>query len=467
MTCHGILHPLGSGTQAAPIVVDAFGEGARPIFDGGDNPAAIELLNQSYWELRHLEIAGGDRYGVFISGDNPGSHLTHFVLLDLDAHGAHFTSRGRTDSGEIYLSTRGLGEVMDDVRIDGVVAHDTHASEGIFVSAGGAYQGSRQTLGSNVVVQNSIAHDVYGDGIVVNEVRHALIQTNVVYNTGLCPSNCGSTPNGLWEWYCDDCLVQENESYANHSWSKQDGGDFDIDYYNSHNIVQYNYGHDSAGYCIAFFGAGGTTTVDNVFRYNLCSNNARNAANAYQGDVFVSTWDGGSIDGMEIYNNTFYWNPVTDAPLFRTNNVLYKGSLPRIFENNLIISKSPSFLAATSDVTLDHNLYWTASSSSTWQYNGTTYKNFDAYRAATHQDRNSLFADPLVVDPEYHQTGRPDTAFTLLPGSPARAAGINMCLGREHCSMGLRDFWGHPLPAQALWDIGSDQAPWERVEKSP
>jgi hypothetical protein len=460
MTCHGMLHPLGSGTPDAPIVVDVYGEGPRPILDGGRHWAAFELFNQSYWELRHLEIVGGDHYGLLISGNSPHSSLTHFVLLDLDAHGAYFTSRTRSDSGEIFLSPRGLGETLNDVRIDHVSAHDTHASEGILVSAGGAFQGSRQTLGTNIVVENSTAHDVYGDGIMVGEARHVLIQHNVVYNTGLCPANCGSsTPNGLWEWYCDECVVQGNESFANHSWSAQDGGDFDIDYYSSQNIVQYNYGHDSAGYCIAFFGAGGTATVGSIFRYNICSNNARNASNASQGDIYVSTWDGGSINGIEIYNNTFYWNPVNDAPLFRTHNVLFSGSLPRIFMNNLVFAKARSFIDANRGITLDHNLYWTLAPFAAWQFDGTTYKNFNAYRTATHQDRHSLFADPLLVDPEYHQVGRPVHAFTLLPASPVRNAGINVCSGRERCSMGEGDFWGHPLPPSEHLDIGADQAP--------
>lgn len=450
---------LRSGTSGAPIVISAYGKGPRPIIDGGYQLAAIELLDQSYWEIRHLEIVGGNRYGAFIGGNKPHIHLAHIDLADLDVHGAHFTSQRRTDSGEIVLSPRGLGEVLDDVRIDGVVAHDTHASEGILVNAGGAFQGSRQTLGSGILVQRSVAHNVYGDGIVVTEARHAIMQENVVYNTGLCPACRGSTPNGLWEWYCHDCVVQDNESYANHSWTPQDGGDFDIDYYNRHNIVQYNYGHDSDGYCIAFFGAGGSTTTDSVFRYNICLNNGRKAANALQGDVFVSTWNGGAIDGMEIYNNTFYWNPVANAPVLRTREAVLKGTLPRFFKNNIVVSTSSLFVAATSGVQLDHNLYWTTAPMAAWRYDGATYRSFDAYRDSTRQDKNSSYVDPRLRDPEYHQPGRPSAAFTLLPGSPARDAGVNVCVGLDKCSMGTRDFWGHPLGSTTRFNIGADQAP--------
>src|SRR5579875_3792214 len=159
------------------------------------------------------------------------------------------------------------------------------------------------------------------------------------------------------------------------------------------------------------------------------------------------------------FTTTHFIGILNDAPLFRTHNVLFSGSLPRIFMNNLVFAKARSFIDANRGITLDHNLYWTLAPFAAWQFDGTTYKNFNAYRTATHQDRHSLFADPLLVDPEYHQVGRPVHAFTLLPASPVRNAGINVCSGRERCSMGEGDFWGHPLPPSEHLDIGADQAP--------
>src|SRR5881227_727349 len=47
------LHPLGSGTAAAPIVMDREGEGATPVIHGaGKVPWALGLENQEYWEIR-------------------------------------------------------------------------------------------------------------------------------------------------------------------------------------------------------------------------------------------------------------------------------------------------------------------------------------------------------------------------------------------------------------------------------
>jgi hypothetical protein len=56
----GQLHPKGSGSREAPIVVGRYGEGARPLIDGGGSEAAILLENQSGWRLEHLEVTNFD-----------------------------------------------------------------------------------------------------------------------------------------------------------------------------------------------------------------------------------------------------------------------------------------------------------------------------------------------------------------------------------------------------------------------
>jgi hypothetical protein len=460
--CNGALAPQGSGVADSPIVIDAYGTGAQPVINGGSAQAALTLFNQQYWEITNLEITGGNRYGVYVSGNTPNTSINHIRLTNLNVHGATYTSTKRADSGEVFISANGAGQILNGVLIDGVTAHDSHVSEGIFVSAGGAWiegNGVSQPLGSNVTVQNSTAHDIYGDGILISELNNGLLQMNVVYNSGLCPNCTGSTPVGLWEWYCHTCTVQNNESYANQSWGG-DGGDFDIDYYNNNNVVQYNYGHDSAGYCVAFFGAGGSVSVDNVFRYNLCSNNGQRSDLSQQGEVFVHTWDQGSLKGVQIYNNTFYWNPASNAAALNTSTATYSGSDPIFFKNNIIYATVPSMIQTTSAFVLDNNIYWTTSASPpTWQVGAATYASFSAYQAGANQDLHGYYADPKLNSPNYHVVGKPATAFQLLPGSPATGSGANVCTGISGCSMGARDFWENPLPAGTRYNIGAYQGP--------
>ncbi|MGH9732973.1 MAG: hypothetical protein ACRD8A_00095 [Candidatus Acidiferrales bacterium] len=462
--CRGTLNPQGSGGSNAPITVDAYGIGPMPIVNGSRNEEAVKLFNQQYWEIKDIEVVGGDLYGVFITGDRPDSMLSHIHLLNLNVHGATHVSTKRSDSGEVVISTTGLHEVLNDVMVDGVRAHDTTASEGVMVSAGGAWTGDAgapQSLGADVTVQNSTAYNVYGDGIMIAEVNNGRLLNNVVYRSGLCPHCTGSTPNGLWEWYCHSCIVEHNESYENRSWAKTDGGDFDIDYYDDRNIVQYNYGHDSAGYCISVFGSDGMASVDNIVRYNVCSNDGRSSAGAFQGEIFVYTWNGGSLNGVQIYNNTLYWNPAVNAPAFNTKGTTYTGTRPTLFANNIIYSTVPQMIQTTSDFLLDHNIYWpTSAAPATWQIGSKTYGDFSAYQAASQEDVHSFVKDPMLNDPTYHATGRSSSAFTLLSGSPAVGAGANVCGGIDECTMGTRDFFGNPLPMRAgAYDIGAEQRP--------
>jgi Right handed beta helix region len=244
-TCQGALSPVGSGSSDATIVIDSYGTGAQPIIDGGTSNAVISLTDQQYWEIRNLEIVGGNKFGVFISGNTPNSSLNHFHLVNLNVHGALYTSTNTRDFGEVFISPAGVHQIVNDVLLDGVSAHDTQVSEGIIVESGGDFNtqqaACQQTptpanaLGNSVTIQNSTAHDVYGDGILILAVSNGLMQNNVVYHSGLCP-NCGRTTSGLWQWCCHSCTIQGNESYANKTGGgPYDGGDFDIDLYNNDN----------------------------------------------------------------------------------------------------------------------------------------------------------------------------------------------------------------------------------------
>ena len=90
---------------------------------------------------------------------------------------------------------------------------------------------------------------------------------------------------------------------------------------------------------------------------------------------------------------------------------------------------------------------------------GTTYTGFSAYQAGVKQDIHSLYTDPMLQSPNYHAVGRPATSFQLLPGSPARGTGADVCSGISGCSMGTQDFWGYPLPAGIKYNIGAYQGP--------
>lgn len=107
-------------------------------------------------------------------------------------------------------------------------------------------------------------------------------------------------------------------------------------------------------------------------------------------------------------------------------------------------------ISTNTKLALDYNLYWhPGDKQTTWLYGDGVYTSFSDYQNGSGQDIHSLFADPLLNDPTYHEVGRPKTAFTLLEGSPAIDAGTDVG------DMGRYDFFGNPIPFGSAYDIGA------------
>ncbi|MEP6758169.1 MAG: NPCBM/NEW2 domain-containing protein [Actinomycetota bacterium] len=89
---------------------------------------------------------------------------------------------------------------------------------------------------------------------------------------------------------------------------------------------------------------------------------------------------------------------------------------------------------------LNHNLYYSVDggSTGTWQWKGIQYGNFDAWRAASGNDRNSMFADPEFGND-----------YALGQGSPAVDAGAFIA------SAGTTDLTGQPRAQAGGIDLGA------------
>ncbi|MGO8791486.1 MAG: right-handed parallel beta-helix repeat-containing protein [Terriglobia bacterium] len=338
--CPGQLKPKGSGTSSSVITLADYGEGALPVISAGSNPAALTLTDQSYWEIRNLETTGGNTYGIWVTGNTANAVINHVYLSNVVVHDVTGIPN-RKAAGLIVFATNGAGESFNDILVDGASAYNTTQWAGIY-AAGATYSSAAGIKGTNITVRNCTVHDVGGDGIVVHIAKNALIENSTAYNTGQTTLTSLGTPGAIWNWDCDTCTVQFNEAYLSHSPTSQDGGDYDSDYYNNNNTIQYNYGHDADGYCLSVFSAEGLdTNVNTVIRYNVCSNNGRRPNNAGQGDFFYSTWDGGSILNSQVYNNTSYWNPASPTAPALNVQCTFDAAKPNYFANNIIVAAVP------------------------------------------------------------------------------------------------------------------------------
>jgi hypothetical protein len=325
--CAGQLWPKGSGEEGKSIRVGAYGSGPLPVIEAGQAESALKLFDQHHWEVESLETTGGTPYGVFISGTH--GELRHIVLHNLVVHDV--TGEAKTKVSGLVTIAESASAHFQDILIDGVTTYSTTQWSGIVVS--GDWLGRRI---QNVVVRNSIVHHVYGDGIVLWAVEDGLIEKSTAWLTGLQPVESIGTPNGIWTWMCRRCTVRLTEGFFTDS-PGVDGGVYDIDWGNENNLVENSYGHDAQGYCAALFAAGELTTQSSVIRGNQCTGNGRSPKLALrQGDMYISTWDSGRLDGVRIENNTFDWNPPIDAPAIQMDHADFAGAGPNILAGNTI-----------------------------------------------------------------------------------------------------------------------------------
>lgn len=307
--CDGMLAPKGSGSEEKSILLGVYGEGGPPVIDGHGQEAALRLWNQSHWRVEKIGVTGSRIYGIHVGGD--AGVLRGIELRDVSATNVHGPLTTKT-SGLIVVEARGEA-IFEDVIIDGARAEHTSQWAGIVVNGAGWKTPAPERRSRNVTIRNSIARDVYGDGIILFQVERGLIERSAAWETGKQVRESIGTPNGLWTWRCADCTVRECESF----WSDSpgvDGGAFDIDWGNDRNIVERSYGHDTLSYCMAVFGAEKLVTTASVIRNNVCAGLGRSPRLArHHGAIHLYTWTDGALDGVLIEDNLIEWDPQVAA----------------------------------------------------------------------------------------------------------------------------------------------------------
>ncbi len=479
-TCSGSFVFSSSGTSASPITIGAYGTGALPAIDGTGQNRAVKLLDTSYVTLQDLEVRNSMVWGVLVTTDHdaPAVGITLRNLVVHHVTGGDYTAMNAKWTGLVVFApgmivepdmTKGSGtytrnSYFDNVLVDNVTAYDTTLWAGIFVWGVQVDQdfqwrkdSQNQAVQSrNITIQNSTAHNTFGDGIAIYMAHEGTIQNNVVYQSGMQPPPVSTgTPVGLWWWTSENMVGQLNESYDNHS-PGVDGGGYDIDYGSTNSTMQYNYGHGNSTYCTSVFASGGATTT-NIIRYNVCAGDGTVHSYVKSGtvttmpgdsEIYLCAWNGGKLVNTWIYNNTFYINSTG-----QTAGVMSDGcpsgsdhESGGIFRNNLVTSAVPNVLGDVSVLNnraRDYNLYY---------YTG------GAFTDPNPEPHGIYNQNPLVNGLGYDGIGRPVTQWTLQAGSPAINHGTNACAGVAGCTTGTRDFFGHPIPLGGAFDIGADEA---------
>ena len=329
------LAPTSSGSEAAPIMLDHYGNGSLPHIAGdGTHEDAVLLRNVQNIEVRHLEItnaAGTDaagialpRRGVQLTLDNYGT-AKHIILANLYVHDVYGTDK-RKDNGGIVFRTNGntTPSRFDGLTIErnivwkvdrsGIVAESYHARRTHWYPS------------LHVIIRDNYVDDIGGDGIVPWATDGALVEHNIARR---CNQRSTEYNAGIWQWSTDNTLLRLNEAFETRG--THDGEGFDSDYNSRNTHFEYNYAHDNDGGFLLIctpvtrdevnnVGNVGTLVQHNISRndktrlINLSgandvtvSQNAFYVGAGHDVQMLVSEWKGWSHNAT-FEDNSFYVN---------------------------------------------------------------------------------------------------------------------------------------------------------------
>lgn len=436
-TCTGqTLFPKGSGAAGAPIVVDAYGTGAKPVLAGaGQVTDVVRLADQQYWELRNLDIsnkgaAAATRRGVHITRTDSGTG-TYYRLTGLDVHDVNGNQTKKDDDASAGIFFEVLGNTtptkFDDVVLTGntVRAVDRYGihfwtrwmQRPELANANCGTTCGTWTPQTRVVIRGNTVTDIGGDAIVPHHTEGALLEYNKVDGfREREPAHCAA---GLWGWNTQDALYQFNEVSGGRSTC--DGQGLDLDEANIHTIYQYNYSHDNEGGFILLCNGSGSTTADNIVRYNISQNDG--------GQLFDMVC--AKTTNTQIYNNTFY----LAEPVEIISNSNGSAAANATFTNNVfhVATDGASYVNAAG-LGYDSNVF------------------YGAHPAGEPADAHKVTTDPKLTAPGTATSRTDADGYRLRAGSSALANGAVVP------GAGARDYFGSTVTADCVPDRGAHQS---------
>jgi hypothetical protein len=460
----GQLKPQGSGNlvDGTPnlIVIDKYGAGTKPRIDGeGKFLETVFLYNIEYWEINNLEITNlgptrvPNRKGVSLYLNNFGiAH--HLVLRNLFIHDVN-GSNVKQEGGGYGILWYAEGNSRKS-RYDGLLIEECHLvrCDRNGIVGGGYWSRTEWFPNLNVTIRKNLIEDIGGDGIVPIACDGALVEGNILRNSG-SRTPPGDFAAGIWPWSCDNTIVQFNEVSGQRGFGDAQG--FDSDWNCQNTIIQYNYSHDNEGGFLLICNDGSSGPAYNVgnigtiVRYNISVNDGYRTTGAMAG--FSPTFHfAGPCRNTLIYNNTIYVgrkvSTLADITLVNMNT--WNGwSNDTFFYNNIFYAEDTVkyIYGQAVNTVFENNLYW-----------------------GNHQnapvDSKAIHLDPLFVISG--QTGAEWTAplcYRLQKQSP--------CVGASKpiANHGRRDFSQIPLPTDRPASLGAleftDRPEWRRAFPAP
>lgn len=444
-TWFGQLAPKGSGETGKPIVLSSYGDHPKPVLNIGDaEGAAIRLVNQSWWEIRNIEITSGarpelgiGRQGIVALYEGNDAEIEHIIIEDCYIHDVWGQMGGRSEysgynSAAIFVGTvlgrrsRTQNSYYDDILIQNNRIERVDKC-GIVVFRGR----------NHVLVRKNSMDNLGGDGIFVNGPYQGLIEYNKV--TRSCMRSGDPDLEGgenfwphtaaIWIQNTSETIMQYNEVYdTGRQPLNGDGNAYDFDFGCKNCILQYNYSKNNHGFLLIM-----NRTFANIARYNISEND----------QTHLIQMQGNFEDQNLIHNNVFYVDYGTsDLDFYCGDGSKDKTKLGAYFRNNIFYATGQGRFRTVYTAGDVIGRHFDDAVTLPDSVAGTIYRRncyYGPWLNGLPNDPEKLVADPLFVFP-----GTGGESLTTLDGyklkleSPCINAGVAVPI-TEH------DFYGHPL----------------------
>jgi hypothetical protein len=312
-----------AGSDAAPIVVDAYGAGGLPLIDAAATGAAVQLHSCRYVQVKNLELTSDgaghpktqtSHHGVLLTA-TAETGCSHIVLQGLYIHD---TFDPEAVEGRGIYSYAAKLKWLDDVTIENCRIERTCVT-GIFLQAA-----------QNVRILNNRLRDIGGPGINLVTGRQVLIRGNEVDHSGskIDPRMHGRG-SGAWTLGVADGLVERNKFM--HAWGINDSCGFHFDIGNRNLIAQYNLSLDNAGGFVEILGANRNC----AYRYNISINDGwRVKGRDRQGAINADKEANAKNFGYILWTSGFTVHQGRTGPFnsyIYNNTIFVKADLPATF----------------------------------------------------------------------------------------------------------------------------------------
>jgi hypothetical protein len=253
----------GSGTATAPIVLGAYGSGARPHITGTGQAAdrAVWIQDASHWTVRDLELSNVGAGLVFWYSTNGHSGLTVTDVYTHEVQGVFAGTPVQSDLPGMYhsagiLITGDVPVTTSDTAVTGVTLSDLEGydnDDDVDISGFDANSGGQQGFLSTSLGH----HSVSGISLTESYFHHSLSGENFdnlqdmtitgmrLQDTGYGGNTWGTT--ALFFWSASTVTVADSILSGQVATNSPDQTETDLEAFNDHIAFRGDYYGNSAG----------------------------------------------------------------------------------------------------------------------------------------------------------------------------------------------------------------------------